>query len=201
MIRILGKIPREITVAFSGGVDSAVLLDFLSHNHRVSAAFFNHGTVASNLAQPFVEEFCKSRGIPLDIGTMQERHRSREYSPEEHWRQERYAFLDKFPCVATAHHLDDVAETWIWSSLHGCSKLIPYHRGNVIRPLLLNRKAVLQDWARRKCVSYCNDPSNNDTVYTRNYIRAELMQHALVVNPGLHSMLQKKLEERGVDSK
>lgn len=199
MIRLLGEIPRTVTVACSGGVDSMVLLDFLSKNHSVNVAFFDHGTEASSIARKFLTEECISRNLELTIGEMQHTHRSREFSPEEHWRIERYNFLSQFPVVVTAHHLDDVAETWIWSSLHGTSSLIPYRRGNVIRPFLLNRKSELVNWALRKNVQWVDDASNNQTKYTRNYIRHNLMKHALHVNPGLHSMLRKKLEERGID--
>jgi tRNA(Ile)-lysidine synthase TilS/MesJ len=48
-------------------------------------------------------------------------------------------------------------------------------------------------------VPFVHDASNDDQRYTRNYIRHSLMPHALRINPGLHTMLRKKLEERGVD--
>lgn len=199
MIKLLGKIPPTITVACSGGVDSMVLLDFLARKHQVEAAFFNHGTTASTQAQEFVQAECAHRGIKLALGHISSVHRGREFSPEEHWRVERYQFLAQFATVVTAHHLDDVAETWIWSSLHGTSSLIPYRRGNVIRPFLLNRKSELVNWASSKKVAWVDDHSNHDVHYTRNYIRHHVMPHALKVNPGLHTMLRKKLEERGVD--
>lgn len=199
MIKLLGKIPPTVTVACSGGVDSMVLLDFLQKKHIVNVAFFDHGTETSKVAKKFLKEECDRRKLHLTIGEIQKIHRSREFSPEEHWRIERYEFLSQFPVVVTAHHLDDVAETWIWSSLHGTSSLIPYRRGNVIRPLLLTRKSELVNWSVRKNVSWVEDHTNNHLKYTRNYIRHELMTHALHVNPGLHSMLRKKLEERDID--
>lgn len=196
MIKLLGKLPRKITVALSGGVDSMALLDFLHRNHQVDAAFFNHGTENSDRAQEFVVKFCTEKNIKLHLGKIYTVHRGREQSPEEHWREERYNFLGQFETVVTAHHLDDVAETWVWSSLHGTSSLMPYRRGNVFRPFLLNRKYDLEDWARRKNVRWIEDASNNDIAYTRNYIRHQLMPGVLRVNPGIHTMLRKKLEER-----
>jgi tRNA(Ile)-lysidine synthase len=196
MIKVLGSLPRKLTVALSGGIDSMVLLDFLQRNHNVDAAFFNHNTENSNRAQEFLTDFCSKNNVALHIGEMTKVHRDREQSPEEHWREERYNFLNQFDTVVTAHHLDDVAETWVWSSLHGTSSLIPYRRGNVIRPFLLNRKYELEDWARRKNVKWIEDHSNNDTRYTRNFIRHKLMADVLRVNPGIHTMLRKKLEQR-----
>ena len=44
-------------------------------------------------------------------------------------------------------------------------------------------------------VPYINDPSNKDTSLRRNYIRHELMPHALEVNPGIFKMISKKVAE------
>lgn len=196
MIQLLNNIPRSVTIALSGGVDSMAVLDFLSYNHDVTAAFFHHGTTASDQALEFLNKECHERHVSLIVGKISAITPSKGVSKEEHWRLERYEFLSKFPSVITAHHLDDVAETWIWSSLHGQSKLLPYSRGNVIRPFLLNRKYDLENWANRKSVKYVYDASNNDLSYTRNFIRHELMNKAVKVNPGLHSMLKRKIEEK-----
>lgn len=198
MIRLLGRLPRALTVACSGGVDSMALLDFVRHNHEVRAAFFHHGTQTSATAYKFLVEYCKNQSIELMVGHMAQECPA-GVSPEEHWRDQRYAWLDTLGPVATAHNLDDVAETWIWSSLHGTSSLMPHSRNQVFRPLLLTRKYELESWASRKRVPFVHDASNDDQRYTRNYIRHSLMPHALRVNPGLHTMLRKKLEERGVD--
>lgn len=195
MIKLLGKLPRHVTVALSGGVDSMTLLDFLSRNHSINTAFFHHGTENSKLAHEFLENECTRRNISLHVGYIS-KDVQKGKSAEEHWREERYNFLSQFENVVTAHTLDDVAETWIWSSLHGTSSLIPYQRNNVLRPLLLTRKTELVKWANKNSVKWIEDSSNNDVKYTRNYIRHELMPHALKVNPGLHTMLKKKLEER-----
>jgi tRNA(Ile)-lysidine synthase len=198
MIKLLGCVPRQVVVACSGGVDSMTLVDFLSRNHKVTAAFFHHDTENSQQAWLFLREYCDRNNIELLTGRIRDT-RPRDKSPEEHWREQRYAWLDTLGPVVTAHNLDDVAETWIWSSLHGTSSLMPYSRNQVLRPLLLTRKYELQSWASRKRVPFVHDTSNDDVQYTRNYIRHNLMPHALRVNPGLHTMLRKKLEERGVD--
>jgi tRNA(Ile)-lysidine synthase len=95
----------------------------------------------------------------------------------------------------TCHHLDDVAETWLFTSLNGTPKLIPSRRDNYLRPFLQTRKAVFEDWCDRKEVPYHCDESNNDTRFNRNYIRHELMPKALRVNPGLHKVLRKKIRK------
>ena len=196
MIHLLGKVPRKVNVAVSGGVDSMTLLEFLRNNHEVRPAFVHHGTGNSERAYEFlVSRIVGEFKMPLSVYKIQT-NKPKGLSWEEHWRNERYKFFSTLGPVVTAHTLDDVAETWIWSSLNGCSSLMPYSHGNVIRPLLLTRKEELLNYTSRKDIKWVNDTSNNDNSYTRNYIRHELMPHALRVNPGLHSMLRKKLVER-----
>ena len=69
MIRIIGKIPRKITVACSGGIDSMVITDFLrASNRKIQLAYFNHATAHSKSAQKFVEEYATANNLDLIIG-------------------------------------------------------------------------------------------------------------------------------------
>jgi len=194
-LKLIAKIPRVVTVACSGGVDSMVLVDFLKRNHEVRVAHFNHGTAHSREAVQFVAHYCYKNSLDFILGDLSSSRDPKE-SQEEYWRRERYAFLDLFGDVVTAHHLDDVAETWIWSCLHGTPSLMPDKRKNVTRPFLLNRKHELEQWAIQKGVPYIQDDSNYDVRFTRNFIRHQLMPNAIKINPGLHTMLKKKLLKR-----
>lgn len=193
MIKLLGKLPRQLYVACSGGVDSMAALDFLSRNHEVTVAFFDHGTTASLEALRFLRRYCDHKGLDLVDGAVM-RARRKDESLEEYWRDERYRYFDHLGgTVVTAHHLDDAVETWIWSSLHGQPKLPQYSRGKVLRPFMLNTKQDLMDWATFKSVPFYTDESNYDTRFTRNYIRHEMMDHVLRVNPGIQKTIKKKL--------
>ena len=196
MIKLLGKIPRTVMVAVSGGVDSMASLDFLSNNHQVSAAFFHHGTENSERALSGIEKYCRNKKIKLIIGHIQ-KPKDAGQSLEEYWRTERYKFFDDLNTITiTAHNLNDCVETWIWSSLNGQPKLIPYQRSKIIRPLLSTSKKTMIDWCIKKNVEWIEDTSNNDIKFTRNYIRHQLMPHALRVNPGLFKLIQKRLIDR-----
>ena len=50
-------------------------------------------------------------------------------------------------------------------------------------------------WADLKNVDFVEDDTNNDTCYTRNYIRHEMMPNVLRVNPGIHKTIAKKVKE------
>lgn len=196
MIKLQGKLPRSFCVAVSGGLDSMVALDFLRRAHDVTAVTFDHGSeYHDNSMSHTVRPYCEKHGIELVEGRISNIVKPNGLSLEEYWRNERYQFfrnLDQL--VVTAHHLDDMVETWLWSSCHGLGKLIPYANQNVIRPFRLNAKLELENWADKFYVPYLNDPSNNNQRFMRNYIRHNMVKHALIVNPGLHKVLRKKLE-------
>tara|TARA_Y100000590_G_C15394406_1_gene891329 strand:- start:564 stop:773 length:210 start_codon:yes stop_codon:yes gene_type:complete len=54
-------------------------------------------------------------------------------------------------------------------------------------------KDELLSWARNKNVRYITDPSNKETRYMRNFIRHQMMPDIVEVNPGIRTMLKKKL--------
>jgi tRNA(Ile)-lysidine synthase len=131
---------------------------------------------------------------------MLKNNKPKELSTEEHWRNERYDFLDSFGDglgpVITGHHLDDCVETYVWSSLHGQPKVIPSKRNNVVRPFLTTNKNEFTNWCKQKSIDWCHDNSNDDTKHMRNYVRTQLMPHALHINPGLPRVVRKIVESQ-----
>lgn len=196
MIRLLGKIPNSFFIACSGGVDSMVALDFLINGkYKPTVLNFDHDTDFGKEASGFLRKRCRELGIPIIVSKIGRERESGE-SMEEYWRTERYQFFGSLPGkVITAHHLDDAAEWWVFSSLHGQGKIIPYQHGNVIRPFLLTPKSEILSWAERKGVKYVEDPSNKDEKYMRSIVRHKIMKHAFIVNPGLRTVVKKKIEE------
>ena len=196
MIRLSMKLPKKIAIAVSGGPDSMAVLDFLSRsNKEITVLHFNHKTPHAADAERVVSQYCATGNISLIIGELQE-YVPAGVSREDFWRKQRYKFFengaDDLP-VITCHHLDDVIETWLFTSLHGDPRLIPSQRGRYFRPFLGTHKAILEDWCDRKNVPYVIDPSNVDISFMRNYIRHEIVPKALRVNPGLPKVLRKKI--------
>jgi tRNA(Ile)-lysidine synthase len=202
MIKLQGKLPRNIAVAVSGGVDSMAALDFLKRSHNVTVLHFHHGTGHADQAHAFVTKYCRKHDLSYQTDNLHGDTIPPGRSREDYWREKRYKFLEKcgdIP-VITCHHLDDCVETWLFSSLHGNPKIIPYRRHNIIRPFRMTRKRDFELWAHVHNVPYLIDPSNADTGFRRNYIRHEMMPHALEVNPGIHKMISKKVKEDEVTS-
>lgn len=201
MIKIQGKIPRKVMVAVSGGVDSIAALDFLRRNHEVEVFHFNHGTENSERAEDVVRRYVMKYDLPFQIRGIDNGSKPKGKSWEEWWREQRYSWMDMFADrhlpVITCHHLDDCVETWVWSSMHGTGKIVPYRRKNILRPFRQTRKRDFELWAAMHGVPYAEDASNGDTKYIRNYIRHDMMPHVLKVNPGIHKTILKKVKQDG----
>lgn len=201
MIKLLHNLPPKNTklgIALSGGVDSMMALDFLLRGGRMPTVFYyNHGTAHGHRAETFVRGVCEDYGLDLELDTIIT-EKPDGVSSEEFWRDSRYSFFEKFfdHTIVMAHHLDDCLETWMFSTLHGKPKLIPYRRENVIRPFLLTKKCDIIEWVNKNEISYINDESNDSLKYMRNRIRHKVLPEALKVNPGLHKHIEKMLREK-----
>jgi tRNA(Ile)-lysidine synthase len=197
-IHLLGNVPKKIGIAVSGGPDSMAALDFFIRGKKdVIAYHFNHGTEHGKDAEIFVRNYCQENKVNLVVGNIDNfREKEKRESPEEYWRNARYNFLDKYnetPMVM-CQQLDDQVENWIFTSLRGNPKLIPYQRDHYIRPLLLTTKSTLIYWCERKGVPFITDPSNFSDDYSRSFIRCNIVPEALKVNPGLYTVIKKKVE-------
>lgn len=203
MIRLTHSIPRveNLKLAFSGGVDSLAAAHFFRRRKDLTLYHFNHGCEYSDqIAEECIEK-ANELGLPIIIGRIRGK-RKKNQSLEDFWRRERYRFLyeESGVDVVTAHHLDDAIETWIWSSLHGESKLIQPMQSHMVndkhnylhRPFLLTPKRELVDYAERHGLKPVHDPYNEELHLTRNYIRANMMEHVRVVNPGIEKVIRKK---------
>jgi len=171
------------------------VLDFLRRGKKnITVLHYNHGTLHANTAQDTVVKYCKNYDIVVHIDKLL-LHPPDGESRENYWRKCRYKFFNDATSlpIITCHHLDDAVENWIFTSLHGNPMMIPLARDQFIRPFLVTPKEVLLEWCDRKSVPYVIDPSNYDTSFMRNYIRAEIMSKAMFVNPGLKKVIKKKI--------
>lgn len=198
MIRLTVPIPRRVCLAVSGGADSMAALDFSLRGRReVRVLHFDHGTPHAGEARAFLEGFCGSRGLELVVSGLRGTRGARQ-SLEEFWRVERLRFfsehLDWGP-VVTGHHLDDAVEWWVMSSLHGTPRLMPPTNPDtgVIRPFLTTPRAQLTAWCERRGVPWVTDPSNASRDHMRNVVRHDIIPHALRVNPGLATVVRRRL--------
>ena len=179
----------KIGVAVSGGMDSMVLLHLLI-SAGVTPYVINveHGIRGeSSLSDSaFVKDFCEKNGLPLFSTQVNAVAESRKLgiSIELAARKLRYNYFDKLLAdgkvdrIALAHHADDNAETILMRIFRGTGirglKGIT-ERDGYIRPLIKFTRAEIEEYAKNNNVPFVEDETNSDTVYTRNFIRHEIL--------------------------
>jgi tRNA(Ile)-lysidine synthase len=180
-------LPGPLGVACSGGADSVALL-LAAHQRwsgQVTALHVNHGLQAAAADfERFVVDVCMRLGVPLWVRSVAAAHRAGE-SPEDAARQARYRALADMAQthglshVLLAQHADDQAETLLLalsrgagvSGLAGMPVEMDRHGVRFVRPWLTQRSADLRAWLQTQGQAWCEDPSNQDTRYTRNRLR------------------------------
>lgn len=177
---------EKVLVAFSGGLDSLVLLHLLRFAPElprtdVVAAHFDHRMRAGSAADArWAAERAGGWGVPIEVGEA-----AAPPPSEEAARDARYAFLDAARArvgarwILTAHHADDQAETVLFRVARGTGlaglRGIPARRGALLRPLLPFWRAEIEAYAHAHGLEPRPDPSNSDLRFARNAIRAEVM--------------------------
>lgn len=176
-------------LAYSGGLDSSVLLHLLVNSkprYRIVPWHINHG-LQDAAAQ--MEQFCVEQAgrYGLEIRVDRLEPGGIESNLEAVARQRRYQLFEDRngprDCVLTAHHADDQAETFLLNALRGSGSAglrgIARSRqlgsGRLLRPLLDFSRRQLEEYAQRYELAWFNDPSNSDLRFDRNYLRKQVM--------------------------
>jgi tRNA(Ile)-lysidine synthase len=108
--------------------------------------------------------------------------------------------------IATAHTLDDRAETFIMRIIVGAGpsglSSTPYTNGRVIRPLLACTRQQLRDWlqAQQPSAPWREDATNADTHYARAFVRHQVMPLLATRNPDLIHTLGRTIDVVAAES-
>jgi len=211
-------IPGEcVVVGVSGGSDSLGLLQILTELEdfrlKLIAAHLNHRIRGeeSNRDAEHVRKFARCLGLPFELREIDviEFKTNTNLSLEEAARELRYRFLrevlSKYNAdkIATAHTLDDQAETVLMRFIRGSGLLglsgIPPVNDNIIRPLIEVIKSDVEDYLRSKGIEWMVDSSNEERVFLRNRIRSELIPHLITYNPNIKETLARTGYIAGVE--
>ena len=185
---------EAFAVALSGGADSTALL-IASANRwpgRVHAVHVHHGLqAAADGFEAHCVTVCERLHVPLVVQRVDASHSAGE-SPEDAARQARYRALSEalqnnwggeIKHMALAQHADDQAETLLLALSRGAGLPGLASMGTVSerqgvtfhRPWLDVPGQQLREALNAAGESWVEDPTNTDTRYTRNRIRAELL--------------------------
>lgn len=196
----------RLAAAVSGGADSVALLRVLVEAAAeiglvLSVAHVHHGIrgAEADADAEFVSRLAAELGLPFyrkDVDAVSAAREKRE-SLEEAARNLRYGWFgellaeDVVDAVATAHTLDDQAETVLhkllrgaWTEgLGGIHPVLMQPKGVILRPFLGVRRAEIEAWLSQIGQNWREDTTNADTTYTRNRIRRELLPDLGAYNP------------------
>jgi tRNA(Ile)-lysidine synthase len=199
----------SVVVAVSGGADSVALLLLLSEltHYRLSltVAHFNHGLRGEEAERDerFVKLLASRLGLPFESGRGDAARFAVEegLTLEEAARELRYRFLRGLRSslsadrIATAHTLDDNAETLIMrlirgSGYRGLGGIPPVSEGgSLIRPLIEVPREMVLRYLEGRGEAWVTDSTNLLPVCLRNRVRLELIPLLLGYNPGLREAL------------
>ena len=195
----------RLAVAYSAGADSTALL-IAAHARwpgRVVALHVHHGLqAAADGFESTAHAVCHRVCLPLQVAHVQAAHAPGQ-SPEDAARIHRYAALADLAraagvtTVLLAQHADDQAETVLLALSRGAGlpglaampERFERHRVWFGRPLLDLPASALREWVQGSDHAFVDDPSNADTRFTRNRIRAQLLPAWQACFPGFRPML------------
>ncbi len=197
---------RRYLVAFSGGLDSTVLLHLmagLGHEFagKISALHIDHGlSEHSSEWSSQCRTFCERLGVSIELRRVEVTQLG-EHGLEAAARHARYRVFDEVlgegEMLLTAHHRDDQAETLLLQMLrgggvHGLAAMPlwrPFCRGMIARPLLEQPREALRCHAEGEGLSWIEDPSNFDTGLERNWLRHTLLPQLAERREGIREVL------------
>jgi tRNA(Ile)-lysidine synthase len=245
MDRGLLRAGERVCVAVSGGADSvALLLGLVEANAEskvnkeplgvvLRAAHVHHGLRGAEADgdEEFVRELCERVGVPLTVFRVDTAARqvAEGEGVEEAARELRYEALRRLMAsgvvdvVATAHTLDDQAETVVMKMMrgawteglggispviemlapvethvsearHGAPASSQQPQGRIVRPLLGVRRVEVEAFLRGRGQGWREDAMNADVSLTRNRVRHVLMPMLREFNPGVDALLARTAE-------
>lgn len=197
-------------VAFSGGMDSTVLLyalTQLAQHHSLPALraiYIDHGL--QEVAQSWsahCQQICDALQVPLSIVRVSV---APVASVEQAAREARYTAFARHvqadEVLLMAQHQDDQAETLLFrlmrgtgvAGLRGIPVTRPLARGCVLRPLLTVSHQQLLQYAKQHQLNWIEDPSNATDAFDRNYLRHQVIPALKLRWPNMQQSLQRTAE-------
>lgn len=189
-----------VVAGISGGADSMVLLTLLLQareeiDFHLLVLHIEHGIRGEESVGDveFVKSFCKRNNIDCEIknANIPKLAKAKKQTLEQCAREFRYEQFEKYmqkgyKCFI-AHNKTDNVETILMhifrgSGLDGARGIVK--RENIYRPLLDYTKAQILDYAQKNKIPFVHDSTNDDTKYTRNFVRNKILPQIEQIYPG-----------------
>lgn len=200
---------KKLLVATSGGMDSMVLVHLfqkLNLNFAIAHCNFQLRGTESEGDENFVADYVKHNNINCFITKFDTEKYSQEnkLSTQVAARNLRYNWFNEileqenFDYIVTAHHADDVVETFMINLSRGTGldglTGIPSQNGNIIRPLLPFSRTEIEKYVSENNLQWREDSSNASDKYLRNKIRHHIVPIFKEINESFLRSFQNTLE-------
>ena len=190
IIKDIDKLTDEyIVVGVSSGPDSMALLHMLINNtkKKIVCVHINHNVRSASIEEEaFLNEYCQKNNIIFECMKI---NKYSESNFEAEARKKRYKFYEetmhkyKSQALLLAHHGDDLIETVLMkiirgSNLEGYAGIKKYSNQSgytIIRPLLNLTKEDILMYNKENNIKYYIDNTNENTTYTRNRLRKNIL--------------------------
>ncbi|MCT4700885.1 tRNA lysidine(34) synthetase TilS [Enterobacteriaceae bacterium H20N1] len=184
---------RNLLVAFSGGLDSTVLLhqlvtlrETIAPELQLRAMHVHHG-ISPNADEwvKHCERLCARWNVSLQVAYVHLTDDGKGIEAQA--RAARYQALaqELRPCeiLLTAQHLDDQCETFLLALKRGSGPAglaampasLDFSGTTLLRPLLGQSRERLEEWAKLHQLNWIEDESNQDDAYDRNFLRLRVV--------------------------
>jgi tRNA(Ile)-lysidine synthase len=202
----LFKKKQKLLLAISAGADSVVLAHLLKDsgfNFSLAHCNFKLRGKESDADEKFCKDLAKKMGVKLYFTSFDTKAycKKKKLNTQLAARELRYTWFhelinqEKFDFLLTAHHANDVMETFFINLLRGTGikglKGIPEKKGQIVRPLLNYTKEQIDAFAKKKKITYRVDKSNLEDKYERNFIRLNIIPLLKEINPNLEKTFSK----------
>jgi tRNA(Ile)-lysidine synthase len=180
---------NRLFIAFSGGLDSSVLLHLLAKQthllKKITAVHINHGlSDNAEIWEAHCQQVCQTLNVPLKVRKVTINCYA---NVEAEARKARYAvfrsLIDENDSLVLGHHQNDQAETVLLQLFRGAgveglaamAAIKKFAKGQLFRPLLHLSRHSLTAYAVTHHLNWIDDESNTDCSFSRNFLRHDVI--------------------------
>lgn len=198
----------RVLLAISGGIDSMVmwkLFEESRYNFAIAHCNFQLRGDDSEADEQLIRQVAEDTGAKLFVSRFETREHAAltGKSIEMAARDLRYNWFEEirkehgFNRIATAHHQDDLLETFFINLVRktGIKGLTGFRpkSGGLIRPMLFTCRLEIEQWAKQHSIRYRTDLTNNELIFQRNFIRHQIIPSMEQLNPAFRRNLSETM--------